>query len=98
MPLLKEQVTGSIGGDNKICVEAKAVEHFVADELAHTFISQLAQRRGTDMAQEMIQGFMDRQRALLRFGQEVGIGQHAQLQIAEFEVQVASAAQFEAEQ
>jgi hypothetical protein len=98
MPLLKEQITGSIGGDNKLCVEAKAIEHFAADELAHTLISQLAQRRGTDMAQEMIQGFMDGQRALLRFGQEIGIGQHAQFQVAEFEVQIAAAAQFETEQ
>lgn len=50
------------------------------------------------MAQEMIQGFVNGQGGLLRFGQEVGIGQHAQFEVAEFEIQVATAAQFEAEE
>ena len=78
-------------------VEAESVEHFVADELAHTLIAQLPQRRGADMAQEVSQGFMDGQRALLGLGQLVGVSQHAQFEVAQLEVQVAAAAQFEAE-
>jgi len=98
MPFLKEQVAGPIRGDNKLSVEAESVEHLVADELTHTLIAQLAQRWGADMTQKMIQGFMDRQRDLLGLGQLVDIGQHAQFQVAESEIQIAATAQFEAEE
>jgi hypothetical protein len=98
MPLFKGEIAGAIGRDNEGPVEAKSVENLVADELAHTLVAQLAQRRGADMTQEVIQGFVDGQRALLGFGQLVGIGQHAEFQVAELEIQVAAAAQFEAEE
>ena len=92
MPLFKGEITGAIGGDNELPVEAKWVEHFVADQLAHTLIPQLAQRRGAHMAQEVIQGSMDGQRVLLGLGQMVGVGEHTEFQVAQLEVQVAAAA------
>ena len=50
------------------------------------------------MAQEMAQGFVDRQGFLLAFGEAVDVRQDPQLEIAQLEVQLPAASQFAEEQ
>ena len=50
------------------------------------------------MAQEMAQGFVDRQGRLLALGEAVDVGQDPQLKIAQLEVQLPTATQFAEEQ
>src|SRR5690349_7803008 len=98
MPLVERKKAAAINNNCKAALQADRIQYLVADELAHTVSAQLGQGRGTGVAQDMTQGFVDRQGGLLRLGQPIDIVQHPQLVVAQLEVQLATAAQLAAEQ
>src|SRR5208283_297040 len=60
--------------------------------------AQLRQSRRADMAQKMTQGLVDRQGLLLGLSQPIEVVQHPERIVAQGKIQLAAAAQFQAEQ
>jgi hypothetical protein len=44
VPLFKDQKARAVHGDGETALQARGIEHFVADESAHTIGAQLGQR------------------------------------------------------
>jgi len=98
MAFLKGKAARAINGDDKLPLQAEAVEHLVAHELAHTLVAQIGQGGRANMAEEVIQRFMDRQGLLLGFGQLIDVVQDGQFGVPELVVERAPAPQFQGEQ
>ena len=93
--LLKGEEAGAIDRDHKVTLESAGVQHPVPHEPTHAGGAQLGDRRRTDVTQVMTQGLIDRQGGLLRTGQAVDVGQATEIQIAELEIELAPAPQFQ---
>ena len=98
VPLLEGQEAGAVDSEDQSTEQARAVEHLVANEPVHTLGAQLSDGPGADVAQEMAQGLIDRQRLLVALGDAVEVFQDVEFQIAALVIELAAAAELAQEQ
>jgi hypothetical protein len=96
--LAEKQEAGAVNGHHEVSLESEGVQGLRSDEPADTPGSQSGKSMGADMTEEVVESFVDGQGVLLGARQAIGIVQYLQFGIAQLVIQLAAAAQLEAEQ